>query len=180
MQKIVSQKPLRQSNTVECKSQVMRTLEFKVWGRGRLSKLATPDQRPHVSSWGMLGTQSLQSCPTLCNPIDCSPPGFFVHGILQTRIRSGLPCPYPGDLPNPGIEPSSLTSPELAGRFFTTSATWEASVCSILVQNHRECHEEPLGDSPGWHLNSLPPFFVFHPMPLTFLKQNKTEAPNLA
>ena len=39
---------------------------------------------------------------------------------------SGLPFPFPGDLPNPGIEPMSLVSPELAGRFFTTGATWEA------------------------------------------------------
>ena len=29
--------------------------------------------------------KSLQSCPTLCDPIDCSPPGFSVHGILQAR-----------------------------------------------------------------------------------------------
>ena len=36
---------------------------------------------------------------------------------------SGLPFPSPGDFPNPGIEPMS---PALAGRFFTTSATWEA------------------------------------------------------
>ena len=38
----------------------------------------------------------------------------------------GLPCPPPGDLPDPGIKPLSLTSPALAGRFFTTNATWEA------------------------------------------------------
>ena len=126
--------------------------------------------------------KSLQSYLTLCNPMDYSPDlqAPLPMGFSRQEYWSGLSCPPPGDLPNPGIEPSSLTSPELAGRFFTTSATWEASVCSILVQNHRECHEEPLGDSPGWHLNSLPPFFVFHPMPLTFLKQNKTEAPNLA
>ena len=30
-------------------------------------------------------TKSLQSCPTLCDPRDCSPPGFSVHGILQAR-----------------------------------------------------------------------------------------------
>ena len=36
------------------------------------------------------------------------------------------PCPSPGDLPDPGIEPTSLTSPALASRFLTTSATWEA------------------------------------------------------
>ena len=39
---------------------------------------------------------------------------------------SRLPFPTPGDLPDPGIEPMSLESPVLAGRFFTTSATWEA------------------------------------------------------
>ena len=38
----------------------------------------------------------------------------------------GLPFPSPGDLPDSGIEPVSLTSPALAGGFFTTSATWEA------------------------------------------------------
>ena len=38
---------------------------------------------------------------------------------------SGLPFPTPGNLPNPGIEPTSLMSPGLAGRFFTTSPTWE-------------------------------------------------------
>ena len=37
-----------------------------------------------------------------------------------------MPCPPPGDLPDPGIVPTSLTSPALAGGFFTTSATWEA------------------------------------------------------
>ena len=36
---------------------------------------------------------------------------------------SGLPCPPPGDLPNPGIEPKSLMSPALAGGFFTTGTT---------------------------------------------------------
>ena len=43
-----------------------------------------------------------QSCPNLCNPIDCSLPGSSVHGIFQTRVLSGLPFSSPGDLPNPG------------------------------------------------------------------------------
>ena len=38
----------------------------------------------------------------------------------------GWPCPPPGDLPNPGMEPASLVSPALAGGLFTTSAAWEA------------------------------------------------------
>ena len=48
-----------------------------------------------------------QSCPTLCIPTDCSPPGFSVHGILQARILEWVAFPSPGDLPNPGVEPSS-------------------------------------------------------------------------
>ena len=68
----------------------------------------------------------LQYCPTLCDPMDCSPPGSSVHGIFQTRILEWIACPSPGDLPDPGIEPASLMSPSLAGGFFTTSATWEA------------------------------------------------------
>ena len=47
---------------------------------------------------------------------------------------SGLPCPPPGDLLDPGIEPASLTSPALAGGFFTTSTTWEAH--SFIIQFH--------------------------------------------
>ena len=67
--------------------------------------------------------KSLQSCLTLCDPVDHNPPGFFVHGILQARILDGFPCPPPGTLSDPGIEPASLTSPALADRFFTISAT---------------------------------------------------------
>ena len=57
---------------------------------------------------------------------DCSLPGFSVHGFSRQEYWSGLPCPPPGNLPKPGIEPTSLMSPALTGGFFTTSATWEA------------------------------------------------------
>ena len=67
-----------------------------------------------------------QSCLTLCNTMDCSLPSSSVYGILQARIQGRLPCPPPGDRPKPGIEYASLTSPALAGKFFTTSTTWEA------------------------------------------------------
>ena len=43
-------------------------------------------------------------------------------GFSRQEHRSGLPCPPLGDLPDPGMEPASLRSPVLAGRFFTTSA----------------------------------------------------------
>ena len=53
----------------------------------------------------------LQSCPTLCNPMDCSLLGSSVHEILQQEYWSGLPCPAPGDLPYPGIKPRSSAAP---------------------------------------------------------------------
>ena len=56
--------------------------------------------------------------------MDYSPPGSSVHGIFQAYYCSGLAFPTPGYLPDPGIKPSSLTAPALAGGFFTTSATW--------------------------------------------------------
>ena len=46
-------------------------------------------------------------------------------GVYRHEDRSGLPCPPPGDLPGPGIEPTFLMSPALAGMFFTTGTTWE-------------------------------------------------------
>ena len=74
-----------------------------------------------------------------------------VYGVAQSRTRlsqlsssssssrqeycSGLPCPPPGGLPDPGIKPRSLTSPALAGAFFTTSATWEAPSCCCCCFN---------------------------------------------
>ena len=47
----------------------------------------------------------------------------------NTGVYSLEPCPPPGELPNPGIEPESLMSPALAGGLFTASATWEACMC---------------------------------------------------
>ena len=47
-------------------------------------------------------------------------------GFSRQEYWSGLPCHPPENLPNPGIKPESLMSPELAGWFFTTSTTWEA------------------------------------------------------
>ena len=48
-----------------------------------------------------------QSCPTICNLLDYSPPGSSVHRIFQERVLEGQPFLSPGDLPNPGIKPGS-------------------------------------------------------------------------
>ena len=65
----------------------------------------------------------LQLCLTLCDPMDYSLP--LSMGFSRLEYWSGLPCPPPGDLPHQGIQPVSLMSPALAGRFFITSTIWE-------------------------------------------------------
>ena len=86
-----------------------------------------PSACPHVVSWcTYLVSHAFGTCPqvslcylflglvlshpvmsTLCDPMDCSPLGFSVHGILQARIWCGFPFPPPGALPDPGIKPTS-------------------------------------------------------------------------
>ena len=69
----------------------------------------------HINSWiKLIATlckiEVAQSCPTLCDPMDSSlhqaPPSM---GFSRQEYWSGLPFPSPGNLPNPGIEPRSLT-----------------------------------------------------------------------
>ena len=76
-----------------------------------------------------------QLCLTLCDSMDCNLPGSSVHGILQARTLEWVVCPPPGDLPDPGIKPTSLTSLALAGRFFTIGTTWETQLSLWLPSN---------------------------------------------
>ena len=62
-----------------------------------------------------------------CNPIDCSPPGSSVHGILLARILEWAVMPLPGDLPDPGIELMTLKSPALAVHLSNQSILKEIS-----------------------------------------------------
>ena len=55
--------------------------------------------------------------------------------LSRQEYWSELPCPSPGDLPNPGMKPASLMSPALAGGFFTTSTTWEDQLHILLITN---------------------------------------------
>ena len=84
--------------------------------------------------------QSLQSCPTLCSPMDCTHQAALSTGFFRQEYWSGLPSPSPGDLPDPRIELASLASPALAGRFFTTSALWEAPHMPWENHNSKKTH----------------------------------------
>ena len=58
--------------------------------------------------------------------MDCSPPVSSVHGILQLRMLEWIAVQFSREHADPEIEPQSLTSLALAGRFFTARATWNA------------------------------------------------------
>ena len=95
-----------------------------------------PSGLPAPEHWALVLVKLSDSCmcskslhlrPTLCKPMDYSPPGSTVHGILQARILEWVAMlSLQGDPANSGVKPESLTSPALAGGFFSTSAAWEA------------------------------------------------------
>ena len=75
------------------------------------------DVVPLVLHCMLLCARSLQLCPTLCDPMDYSPPGSSVHGIFQARILEWVAISSSRGSSQPGIKPAS---PALAGEFFTT------------------------------------------------------------
>ena len=78
---------------------------------------------------------SLQLCLTVCDPINCSPLGYSVHGTMQARILEwiAMPSSRGSSWPRERTHISYLLwSPVLADRFFTFSATWEA--CKIKIK----------------------------------------------
>ena len=85
--------------------------------------------------------KSLQSCPTLCNPVDCSPPGSSVHGILQAGIKAHLWHRLHG-----------------WGVLYHW-ATWEAPLCAaVMVKLSTELGTDPgtLGPTPDCGRHSIP------------------------
>ena len=80
----------------------------------------------------------LQLCPTLVTTWTVALQAPLSVGILQARMLAWLPVPPPGCFPDPGIKPVSLMSPALAGRFFTTSATWEAQSIPLVFNKNKE------------------------------------------
>ena len=110
-------------------------------------------------------------------PLGCGLSGSSVHGDSPGKNTvSGLPCSPPGDFPDPGIKPTSLKSPALVGRFFTTSATWEALILpsvqfssvqslSCVLWPHESQHARPPSPSqtPGVYSNSRPSNRWSHP-----------------
>ena len=125
---------------------------WRSWGTGKLSNLV----RAHSLKEAELGFQPKESdSSTWTSPLMvCA--GMFSRlwlfaaprtiaylaplsmGFPRQEYWEGLPCPPPGDLPNPGIKLVSLTPPTLVGGFFTTGTTWEVllSWYSLLFLHH--------------------------------------------
>ena len=78
--------------------QVVECILHNVWFSRRKVTAAAAAAKP------------LQSCPTLCDPIDGSPPGSPIPGILQARTLEWVAMPFSGDLLDPGIKPISYIS----------------------------------------------------------------------
>ena len=69
--------------------------------------------------------KSLSEVPLFVTPWTVAHQALLSMVFSKRQYRNGLLFPTPGDLPDPGIKPESLISPELTGKFFTTSTTWE-------------------------------------------------------
>ena len=87
------------------KNLLMRFTSSHKRAEGRISKLK--DRIIEMIRSEKSKSEVTQLCLTLCNPMDCSLSVSSVHGILQARILEWVAISYPGDLPNPGIEPRS-------------------------------------------------------------------------
>ena len=87
-----------------------------------------------------------QSCPTLCDPVNCSPQGSSVHGILQARILEWVVSPSPGDLPGPGIEPASPEAPVLQADSLPAKPSGKPPI-SITISTKWSL-SVPLGNAP--------------------------------
>ena len=88
--------------------------------------------------WPHVRAKSFQPYLTLCDvlwTVACQVP--LSMGFSRKEYRIGLLCPPPGDLPDPGIEPTSLTLPALAGGFFTASTKWETHWPAVLEKKWR-------------------------------------------
>ena len=79
----------------------------------------------------------LQPCLTLVTLWTVAHQAPLSLGFSRQEYWSGLPCPPPGDLPDPGIESASFLAPALASGFFTTVATWEAHTCMYIYSFFR-------------------------------------------
>ena len=96
-------------------------------GQGTLTCYGPWGHKESDTTQGLNSAQSLQSCPTPCEPMDCSPPGSSVHGILQARILEWVAMPFSRESSQPRDRTHISCVSCIAGGLFTHWTTWEAS-----------------------------------------------------
>ena len=90
-----------------------------------------------------------QACPTLCDLMDCSPPGSSVHGIFQARILQWVAISYLGDLPFPGIEPDTWVSC-IGRQILYHCANWEAPILHLILAKRPRSIDISCCNSENW------------------------------
>ena len=148
---------------------IHRRLLLKCYGSGRvedirgwgtLELVETPEQEGDLVAYGNFCLRTLicqgcnnacsvaQFCPTLCNPMDCSPPDSSILGFPRQEYWSGLPFAPQRDLPNPGIK---AMSPVLAGVVSLHHQGCNSKVPQIRWPNNRNVLAHSSG---GWKAES--------------------------
>ena len=94
----------------------------------------------HITSLPPSVSSATQLCVTLCNPLDCSPTGSSAHGIFQARIPEWVAMPYPGDLPDPGIEPTFLALQVASLPLSHWGSRRE--ICRVLIKSNQSILKE--------------------------------------
>ena len=102
----------------------------------------------------VMGVKGVGVRVRLCRSCVCAKLLSCAMGFSRREYWDGLPCLPPGDLANPGIEPTSLIFPALEGRFFITSASWEALCRACLTTKVLYCFLNTVSVSPHTQLNT--------------------------
>ena len=91
---------------------------------------------------------SLQSCQALCNPMNYSPPGSSVHGIVQARILEWVAMPSSRDLPDPGIEPTTPAAPAVQADSSATEPLGKPQRLEAIIPKSEGTREDSLPRTP--------------------------------
>ena len=130
---------------VQC-SQALTLQKVFCWSQG--ADVATKESRPFLDMRGSLVVSLAESRMTLCDPMDCSPPGSSVHGISQTRILQQIAISFPKEFSRPREQTCISCT---AGRFFTTEPlfyrAWQKYLIFIIgtLGIYCQCGIFPLG-----------------------------------
>ena len=124
----------KDSRVVQEKKLNESVVSSSAWFHDGLWSIMASENCPARGECILVCVQSLQSCPTLCNPLDYSPPSSSVHGILQASILEWVAMPSSREFSQPGVQTCISC---IAGGFF-------------YLLSHLACPESVLGSKIFW------------------------------